>query len=392
MKIVRLDKSVLYFTQVLEINRSLAGENSLEYAQSLNNLASIYYDNNIEQSERLSLEAKEILLANVGEYHFEYGRCISILGLISGIKGNYVNAEKLLSHALIIAENNSESNPITLVRALSNLAALYGHWMNFDKAERLFLKALEIAESTTGKSDREYLKHEYYLANLYITMGDYGSMEGLLSNILEKQRKLLGENHPDTLETKAKNAYVYLYHGDNDTAESLLKEALNKEDQNSLPFGVCLSTLAYIYQFKGNYEAAESLILRAMKIFANMGRENTRYDLDLMVRLAGLYGASNRLAEAMEIMKKIFVIEDKSIDTLFSTASDSHRLNYVLSVQEILHSYISFVLEYFSNSKQVIMTAMDLVLRRKAIDHEAIKTRNKILSSDKYQISGPKDK
>ena len=231
--------------------------------------------------------------------------------------------------------------------------------MNYDKGERLLLKTLDIQESITGKDHPDYVLYESYLASLYLSMGDHGAAEGLLSNLLGKQRILLGEDHPDTAHTQAMIARIYYYKGDYSSAESLLREAIKSELQNPLRFASNLLMLAYIYKSKGDYKVAESLILRVMEIYSKLGRENNFDYVDLMVDLAELFVASNRIQEAKNIMKKVFVIENKSIDMLFSISSDIHRLNYITNVQWHLHVFISLVLEYFYDSMEAIMTAMD---------------------------------
>ena len=394
-EIMQFDKAELYFAQVLEIKRLLVGENSSEFAVSLNNLAEIYMNKgSYDKAESLSLQAKEILRTTVGDNHIDYAFCLGNLAILYLVKGDYDKAETLSIKALDICQTTLGDKHPYVPHAIANLAIVYKGMKFYDKAERLLLKAIHIQESITGERHLDSIKYWESLAALYLAMGDYGAAEGLLAKSLESQRMFLGENHPDNALIQADIALVYCYKGDYTHAESLLREAITSlqkvRGENYLPLAGYLSTLAFIHKAKGDYQTTESLLLKVMDIHRRLGRENNLHYVDSIVSLAELYVVSKRINEAIDIMKKAFVIENRCIDTLFSMSSDSNRMDYLMAIQVNFQIFLSIILEHLYNSKEATIEAMDLVLCRKAIDSEATKFRNIAISSGKYESMASK--
>jgi tetratricopeptide (TPR) repeat protein len=101
--------AIEYFQKAIDLQKELNQE--LELADSLNNLASLYYSQGrYEDAEPLYLQALEIIKAQLGENHPD------------------------------------------LVSSLNNMAYLYYYQGRYEEAEPLYLQALEIRKAQLGEN------------------------------------------------------------------------------------------------------------------------------------------------------------------------------------------------------------------------------------------------
>lgn len=77
------EKALSYFNQSLQITEKIAGENSINYAQILTRIASLYYTlNDLVKASELSIQCVEIYERNGFTEHAELGNVASVIGMI----------------------------------------------------------------------------------------------------------------------------------------------------------------------------------------------------------------------------------------------------------------------------------------------------------------------
>ena len=420
--------AVLHYEMARSIRRQVLGENHPNYAQSLNNLGQLYQETgDYTEAEPLLHQASEIQRQVVGENHPDYAKSLYQLGMLYVATGNYAAAEPLLYQATEIrrktlGENHADyttslndlamlylttgnyaaAMPLSrqvceIVRqargedhadyaaSLSNLAMLY-HEMGHDAtAEPLMRQAIEIQRKALGENNGDYAQSLNNLAVLYLAMGNYATAEPLLRQATETRRKTLGENHADYAQSLNNLALLYLTTGNYVAAEQLLRQTSEifrqawGEDHPALANP--LNNLAELYRGMGNYAAAEPLFRQASEIWhKSLGENNPVYARSLN-NLALLYVPTNRVAEALSLMQETITIDDQMIGQVFSIGSESQRLAYLMKLQANLHVFLTLVVDYFPGSPEARQSALDLVLRRKAIGAEALATqRDAVLS------------
>jgi tetratricopeptide (TPR) repeat protein len=95
----------------LELTRRLLGEEHPDVAQSLNNLASLYYSQGrYAQAEQLIQQALELTRHLLGEEHPDVATSLNNLALLYYSQGRYAQAEPLFQQALELTRRLLEKN------------------------------------------------------------------------------------------------------------------------------------------------------------------------------------------------------------------------------------------------------------------------------------------
>jgi tetratricopeptide (TPR) repeat protein len=335
------------FKHALEIRRTALGEDHPNFAQSMNSLAGLYESmGNYAEAEPLFKHALEIWRTALGEDHSNFASSLNNLAHLYQSMGNYAEAEPLYKHALEITRTALGEDHPHFASSLNNLALLYHSMGNYADAEPLYKHALEILRRAPGEDHPDFASSLNNLAGLYESKGNYAEAEPLFKHALEILRRALGEDHPD--------------------------------------FASSLNNLAGLYKSKGNYAEAEPLYKHALEIRRTaLGEDHPDFATSLN-NLALLYAATDHEREAYELMQRAQAIDDHMIGQVFSIGSETQRMAYLSKVRVNEERYMSLILQYFSTSSSAVQTALDLILRRKAIGAEAFATQRDAVLGGKY--------
>ncbi|NEO93733.1 MAG: tetratricopeptide repeat protein, partial [Moorea sp. SIO3G5] len=224
------DQAKPCYEQCLEITRSRLGENHLDVAASLNNLAALYCDQ--------------------GRYNLAKPLCVKALEMRKQLLG----------------ENHPD-----VASSLNNLAALYDAQGGYDqKAEHLYKQVLEMRKQLLGEDHPDVATSLNNLANLYYNQERYDLAKPLFVQVLEMRKQLLGENYPDVANSLNNLANLYSYQGRYDQAEPLYQQALKLLKQRlgdeHPDVATSLNNLAALYHSQGRYNLAKPLYVKALEI------------------------------------------------------------------------------------------------------------------------------
>ena len=190
---------------VLAVRKEILGEKHLDYAETLNNLAVLYYTlQDYAKAEPLFSKTLEIKKIVVGEKHPEYAVSLNNLARVYDEMGDYAKAEPLHLQALEIRRVAFGEKHLDYAETLNNLASVYGDMGDYAKAEPLYLQALEIKK---------------------VAMGDYAKAEPLLLQANRIWKIAFGERHPDYAIGLNNLAHLYCNLLDYAKAESLYAQA-----------------------------------------------------------------------------------------------------------------------------------------------------------------------
>ena len=149
-------------------------------------------------------------------------------------------------------------------------------------------------------------------------------------------------------------------------------------------FATSLNNLAVLYYSTGNYTQAEPLYKQSMEILRKaLGEDHPDFAASLN-NLAGLYIATDRITEALPLMEQAASIDDLMIGQVFSIGSEGQRTAYLKKVRWKLELFISLVSQHLSSSQAAINSAIELVLRRKAIGAEALAAQRDAVLGGRY--------
>ncbi len=415
--------------QSFEIARKILGEDHQQYAKSLNNLGSLYYYTfEDSKAEPLLKQAVEIRHKILGENHPEYGASLNNLALLFRDTGRYSEAEPLYKQALEIARNTLGENDLEYAIKLNNLSLLYRDMGEYSKAEPLLKQAVEIRHKILGENHPEYFDSIHNLCSLYLGMRLLTKAKPLYKLALEIALKIFGKNHPKYAIILNELGLVYYYAFDDLKARSLYKQALKikrKIGENDSYYANILNNLALLFRDTGRYSEAEPLYKQALEIKRKIGENNLDYALSLtnlgfyysdigeyskaepllkqaveiarkilradhpeyvhfLYEMGMLYLKTNRPQLALPLLGKAIAIVNKMIRMIFSISSEKQRMSYLTTIMSRYTSFINVILQNFSNDKEMVARALDLVLKRKGIVTEAMAAQRNTILENKY--------
>jgi tetratricopeptide (TPR) repeat protein len=295
------------FVKVLEVARRVLGEEHPKTLTSISNLASLYQSQGkLAQAEPLFVKVLEVAPRALGEGHPDTLHPMNGLGLLYVEQGKLAQAEPLLLKALDISRRDlGEEHPLTLL-AMNNLAGCYWAQGQYPKAELLFVKVLEVAPRALGEEHPDTLHPMNNLGSLYVEQGKLAQAEPLLLKALEVQHRVLGEEHPDMLRTSNNLKYVLalklLKQQRYAEAEPLLRECLKfgeKLETNAWRTFYAKSLLGDSLLGQKKYAEAGPLLVAG---YEGMKRREER--IPLPIRKSRLIEAIERLVQLYEAWGK----------------------------------------------------------------------------------------
>ena len=303
-------------------------------------------------------------------------------------QGRYVEAIQPVSQLRDLASQYLGEDHPDFATDLNNLAALYRLMGNYAQAEPLYKQAMEILRKALGEDHPDFATSLNNLAALYESMGNYAQAEPLYKQAMKIRRKALGENHPSFATSLNNLALLYYSMGNYAQAEPLYRQTMEIDrkamGEDHPDFATRLKNRAGLYDSMGNYTQAEPLYRQAMKIRRKtLGEDHPSFATSLN-NLAGLCIATNRETEALLLKEQAASIDDLMIGQVFSIGSESQRAAYLKKVRVNLESFLSLVSQHLSSSQAAINSAIELVLRRKAIGAEALAAQRDAVLSGRY--------
>src|SRR5262249_55853002 len=161
----------------------------------------------------------------------------------------------------------------------------------------------------------------------------YSAALPLFRQVLEIRRAALGEGHPE--------------------------------------YASSLSDLAMAQREMGDDAAALPLFRQALQIRrAALGAGHPEVGRDLRHLAMSLAGIG-QFQEAMLLLEEAVEIDDRMIGQILSIGSDRQRITFLNGVLGTAYLFLSIVRESFADMPGAVRSALELVLRRKAIAAEA---------------------
>jgi CHAT domain-containing protein len=175
----KYDAAEVLYLEAMRIGKEIAGEKTVYYANSLNNLGLLYKSQGkFAKAEPLYRDALRIIKETQGEKDTFYATSLNNLALLFVAQKQYEKAEPFLIDALRIHKSALGENHPEYAGVLSNLGALYCELNRPIEAEPLSREAVRIVqdhleESAGVQSETDQLRHvavsRYYL-NIYLSI------------------------------------------------------------------------------------------------------------------------------------------------------------------------------------------------------------------------------
>ena len=279
----------------------------------------------------------------LGPDHPDVAQSLNNLALLYYHQGRYADAEPLYKRAIALNEKALGPDHPDVASSLNNLAALYQAQGRYAEAEPLYERSLAIQEKALGPDHPDVARSLNNLAALYESQGRYADAEPRYERSLAIDEKALGPNHPDVAETLGNLANLYRAQVRYAEAEPLYKRAIAINEKALGPdhpaVAPLLNNLALLHQAQGRYAEAEPLYKRSLAIAEKaLGPDHPDIAPPLN-NLAWLYQAQGRYADALPFVKRTISQNSANKSIAFAVLYGSENQKLIAPIEALNASY-----------------------------------------------------
>ncbi len=218
---------------VLDAQRTMFGENSLETAEAVEELGLNYFDQgNYAESEKLlrqSLAVRKIIFGEIP--HPDWADNLNNLGSLLNDKGDFEQADILYNQALDMYKILFGDSHPEVAGIYNNLAYLNHDRKKYEVAEKMYRKAISILKKVHGDAHPEIA---ITMNNLSYLLHDKGQTEAAIDMVdlaLQMAVKSLGGRHHNVAGYSATKARWLAEAGEYEQSVLILKEALSIREE-----------------------------------------------------------------------------------------------------------------------------------------------------------------
>ncbi len=304
-------QAYLHYKEAAEIFQQIPGHLSLEYAESLHNLAVSRHDQPEMETIKKALKMRlELLHPN----HPDIAESFLSLGQAYLIRKDFQAAEEFFEKSLSIARvQQSELSP-QIAGILKNLGEGFRAIGRLDQAESLLKDALAIYEQLYQDPQTHMAINTKLLADVYSDRRDYSTAENLYKESLGILYEAVGGSHPLRRPILQSFAEMYMHKEAYEDAEPLLREVVNLLESVLQPnhpriakarkdLAVCLIAI------KKHPMEAEKLLLQSLDVYQNLKDERYEQDekivLENLVNLYDFLEQENKVVMYSDLLNKV---------------------------------------------------------------------------------------
>jgi len=311
--------------QALEIRKTKIGQDTLDYAESANDLALLCRDSNqYPEGRKLAEQAVAIRSKLLGGRDPLVAESLNTLGGILVFLGDYDGAIAHMEAALAIHESHSPPLFSEEFGTLCiNLAGTYQRVGRYANAEAMFEKGLGILRVKPGVKHPAYSASLVGYAYLQADLGHYSTAEKLYDEAGKLLREQLGDQHPAYAAFLNNRAALYAQIGNVSMAEADYRKSLElkrkQNGPNALTIGASLRNLARLV-YARDREEGEKLFQEDVDLYSRTAEppafdyssallglaEAQRNRGDLAAARATLEHASGILAKGLSTKHPLF--------------------------------------------------------------------------------------
>jgi CHAT domain-containing protein len=312
------------------------GEKSTLYAQALHILGSyytpFYRGNDAAKSEKYLKQALALRKEISGEKTIEYCNTLNNIALVYDAVGNYTAAEPLYRQCIELTKELIGTKNADYTISVNNLADLYYSMGNYAASELLYKESLAIEREILDPKNPEYANTLINFANVYYGIGNYAAAEPFYKEALLINREVLGEKHSDYGFALTSLATLYVAMGNYFAAEKLYKEAIKvfkvSTGEKHRDYVSVLQGLGTLYQKMGNYAAANLFLQQSTQITKEILGEKHQYYADGLYSLASLKQIAKQRKEAKMLYKLVLQTNKEQIIQHFPSLSEKEKTDY----------------------------------------------------------------
>ena len=300
--------------QGLSAVKERLGEEHLDVALSLSNMAELYYlQGRYAEAEPMYHQALELYQRLGVEEHPDLAESLNNLALLYKLQGRYSEAEPLYLQSLSMRKRLLGEEHPDLAESLNNLALLYESQGRYTEAEPLHLQSLSMRKRLLGEEHLYVAVSLNCLANLYRVQGRYAEAEPLYLQSLSMRKRLLGEEHPSVAVSLNNLALLYDSQGRYAEAEPLYLQALEIDKcmlgEEHVDTAIDLSNLGNLYSSQGRYAEAEALLQQGLELYKRLLGEKHPHVAKSLNYLGEMYKSQGDYTKAKPLFQQALEID-----------------------------------------------------------------------------------
>ncbi len=331
LELGQYDKAEEILRKALTLRRQLFGDNNLEVAESLHNLASALWHQarldraKLAESERFQREALAIRRRILGNEHTNVLVSLNDLGNILSSQGKLQEAEAMHREGIALRKKLKGADDHNMAVSLNNLAGLLKQQGKLPEAETMLRDGLDLLRKLHQADGPDGAKLLTNLGQLQTDAGKRPEAEATLRAVLALERKLLGEAHPITILTLDHLGQNLAAQARFVEAEDIFREALaiqrrTSAVKESLAVAVVINDLARTLQRNPKKLAeAETLLRESLNITRKLTPDDSLGQAENLSMLGAVLHLEARPAEAEAADNQAELLYNK---VLSSSASD----------------------------------------------------------------------
>jgi CHAT domain-containing protein len=264
-----------YLRQSLDVRDRAPGADSLEYAETANDLAMVLRDlRKLDEAKTLAQRAVAIRQRALGNTDPHVAESLNTLGTVYGFTGEYETAIANFERALAIHELRPAADRATeeYGTLCINAAGTYQRLGKYELSELTFIKGLDALRIKPGEQHPAYAASVLAFAALKVDLGRFTEAERLYEEGGRLVKSELGEGHPVYAAFLNNRGFLFQSIGNVAAAEADYKASLELKKRLYGPASPqALSTLRNLAHltYSRNHEAGERLLIEAVAIYAN---------------------------------------------------------------------------------------------------------------------------
>jgi tetratricopeptide (TPR) repeat protein len=323
-------KALSYYEKALEIYQKTLPPNHPHLATFYNNIGAVY-DNMGEYSKALSYyeKALEIWQKSLPENHPDLASSYNNIGQGYYKMGEYSRALSYYEKALEIFQKTLPENHPDLATSYNNIGFVYENVGEYSKALSYYEKAVEIRQKTLPANHPDLASSHFCHGSLYNKMGEYSKALSYYEKALEIRQKTLSASHPILASSYNNIGLVYNSMGEYSKALSYYGKSLEIW-QKTLPanhpsLASSYNNIGLAYNNMGEYSKALSYYEKALEIRQKTLLEN-HPDLASSYNNIGLvYNSMGEYSKALSYYEKSLEIWQKTLPANHPSLASSYN-------------------------------------------------------------------
>jgi tetratricopeptide (TPR) repeat protein len=228
------------YKQLIFLQKIVHGQNSLDYAESLDNLGTLYFYNKKRYKEANKLFKQALEIRKKAIYKAGIDASLTNMTLLFQAEGKYREAENTIMQVITINKDIYGQDYEDLAYDLSNLAHIYKVQGKLSEAIKTYRESISIMERKLGSNNPDNIISLTNLGGIYLYQGKYKEAESAFKTALIANNNNDKYEYPDIIDVLAGLTWIYTRQGKYNQAKSFLlqelslyekhKDILNKDD------------------------------------------------------------------------------------------------------------------------------------------------------------------